>query len=124
MPAGMPRLGGLAGLFTSKEDAALQEPQREADVAASGLPYTIVRTAAIQDAPGGASTLALRRGELAVAGRESGTGISREDLAAVLAAALQAKGLPDSCVVEVVATGAGRPPADLSAALCQAFGSQ
>lgn len=117
----MPQLGGLAALFSNKEDAVLREPAREEAVAASGLEWVVIKTGPIRDAPGGASALTFSPGRLGgSSGAASGQGISREDLAAVVAAALAAGDeLPSGTVIEVAAGGAGAP-GDIGAALRQA----
>lgn len=52
--------GGLSlGFLTGSEDAVLKDARREALVAAAGLPYTVVRVGAVQDVPGGDSTIRL-----------------------------------------------------------------
>jgi hypothetical protein len=77
----MPQPGGLAALFSNKEDAVLKEPQREADVARCGLPYVVVKTATIKDVPGGGSGLSIAPAALDAPSTSGGAGISREDLA-------------------------------------------
>jgi len=74
--------GGLSlGFLTGSEDAVLKDARREALVAAAGLPYTVVRVGAVQDVPGGDSTI-----RLIPDGTPQGK-ISREDVAEVLSQA-------------------------------------
>jgi hypothetical protein len=55
----MPQPGGLAALFGGGAgDGALRDAAREAQLAASGLPYVIVKGGPIRDEPGGGSALA------------------------------------------------------------------
>jgi hypothetical protein len=76
----------LSGLFGG-EDAALKDAAREAAVAQSGLAYTIIRAGKILNVPGGSSKL--RLSPCSSSSSSSPQGISREDLALVIAQALQ-----------------------------------
>jgi hypothetical protein len=116
--SGMPRRGGLAALFQSREDAQLQDASREAEVQASGIPYTLLKTGDIADVPGGSSNLKLARLESSSVGTGNGTAgaaaISREDLAAALAGCItyvETSSAAAGLLLSVAQVGPGRPPA-------------
>jgi hypothetical protein len=108
---GAPPRGGFA-LFGGGEMTALQDAGREAAVARSGIPFTIVRVAALTDAPGGASELRLEGGAAAAPSGE----VSREDAAAVVARAAgrDASG-GRSVTCSLRGAGPGAPPQDWDA---------
>ena len=114
----MPRRGGLAALFQSREDAQLQDTSREAEVQASGIPYTIIKAGDIADMPGGSSNLKLTKLESSSSGNGSGgaaAAISREDLASALAGCVsyvEPSSAAAGLVLVVSQVGPGRPPAD------------
>jgi hypothetical protein len=114
----MPQPGGLAALFGGGGDAGLREEARELQLAASGLPHVVVKTGAIRDVPGGSSALAFS-GDVRSGGGGAAQGISREDLACVLARVALDVQLPaeGASTVVVAAAGPGRPPEDWAAAL-------
>ncbi|GBF97835.1 DNA excision repair protein [Raphidocelis subcapitata] len=118
--AGMPQPGGLAALFGGGAgDAALREPAREQAVAASGLPYIIVKAGPFSEAPGGASALAFSAAAAGGGGGGGGGGVSREDVACVVARLVLDVPLPAGAAATVVVSsaGPGAPPADWTAAL-------
>lgn len=73
-------------------DAALRDPKREAAVAASGIPHTVVRAARVRDAPGGGSQL--RFGALSRDGGGEGGEIRQ---VTALKAACRATGQTTTC---------------------------
>lgn len=116
----MPARGGLAALFGSKEDAGLADASREAAVAASGLPYVVLRTTGdISDTPGGSSAVDVTRVTPGAASSSSSSSakmaISREDLAAAVAGCalgLSPEAAGSGVVVSVLPCGPGQPPSD------------
>jgi len=114
---GMPQLGALAALFGGGgDDPSLREEVREQQLAASGLPHVIVKAGPIQNVPGGSTQLTFKSSG---GGKGGGQGLSREDLARVLAGLVLDVSLPAAAAATVVveSAGPGAPPADLQAAL-------
>ncbi|KAL6748524.1 hypothetical protein V8C86DRAFT_3146608 [Haematococcus lacustris] len=109
-----PQGGPLSGLFDG-ELAALRDLAREAAFAKAGVRCTVVRVAAVRDAPGGCSSLALQAPQPAGSGQAAGPSVSREDVAAVLVQALKRLPAEQSRIFEVRSLGAGAPPSDWSA---------
>lgn len=116
---GMPTPGGFAALFGNGADAVLRDPQREAAVRASGIPHIIIKTGSIQDKPGGNTALKFRRVSSNQASDSAGTaassdGISREDLACVIANAINAPAAATTTglTFELVPAGPGQRPQD------------
>lgn len=106
-----PRGLNLGALFGT-EQALLKDPKRELAVQQSGIPFTIVRAGKIKSQPGSMMQLEISQNDQA-----SGD-ISREDVARVLAGALQAP--PDhGLVFQVTASRPGRPPEDWVSVLSQ-----
>lgn len=100
------------GALFGTEQGLLRDPKREETVQQSGIPFTIVRVGKIQNQPGANMTLQLSQTD------QSSGDISREDVARVLAGALQAppkQGLE----FQVAASGPGRPPEDWVSTLNQ-----
>lgn len=116
------RPGALAA-WLNPELSSLCDPSREAALARSGLPYTIVRVPAITDTPGGQSSLSCARMGAEVVGVAASAplppgqqGVSREDVALVLASALeQPPRQQEGVVVQVAVAGPGQPPQDWTA---------
>lgn len=108
--------GGLAALFNN-ELQPLKDPEREEKLKRCGVPYTIVRTTSIKDTPGGEAGIQFRQQAADQAGSSSSSSsdsVTREDLAAVLVAALRFPPPAGGLVFEVsnsgsasVASGAG-----------------
>jgi hypothetical protein len=87
LATGVPQPGGFSlGTLFDRDAAVLRDPAREAAVTALPIPHTIVRVARITDTPGGALLRLVRGGS----GGESTAAVSREDVVAVLVAALSA----------------------------------
>ncbi|DBA71979.1 TPA: hypothetical protein ACH3X2_010724 [Trebouxia sp. C0005] len=100
------------GALFGTEQALLKDPKRELAVQQSGIPFTIVRAGKIQNRPGSNMQLSISQDD-----QISGE-ISREDVARVLAGALQAP--PEhGLVFQVTASGPGRPPEDWVSTLSQ-----
>lgn len=95
-------LGALFG--GGGEDPAIKDPKREAALAASRIPCTIVRCPAVKDQPGGRSNLKFSK-----AAKGS---ITREDLATVVAQAAQQKAPKGSRKFAVAAGKKGSLPSN------------
>lgn len=81
--------GGQAGFafpFAGGEVSLLKDPLREERIIKSGVPHTIVKTALLDDSPGGMHSLVIQP-----CAKESvvGGSVSKEDMARVIAAAAQ-----------------------------------
>lgn len=109
--------GGLLGsLFQGADAAVLADERREAAIKASGVPFSIVRSEAIKQIPGGQAGIALQQQqqhEQQGGSATRGNPISCEDLAAVLVATLR-RPPTTGRVFKVMSTGPGQPPEEWS----------
>ncbi|KAL3130761.1 hypothetical protein ABBQ38_000106 [Trebouxia sp. C0009 RCD-2024] len=107
-----PQALNLGSLFRT-EQGVLRDPKREQVIKESGIPYTIVRAGKIKNLPGASMNL-----EISQHDQQASGDISREDVARVLAGALQAPPT-HGLIFQVSASGPGRPPDDWVSTLSQ-----
>ncbi|GAX77269.1 hypothetical protein CEUSTIGMA_g4715.t1 [Chlamydomonas eustigma] len=114
--AGMGSPGGLlGGMFQSSEESTLSDSTREDIVKKCGVPYSIVRSASIQQSPGGVKSIEFSQPTAAAsASKASVSTISCEDLAAVIVATLR-RPPAQGRVFSVLSAGPGERPSDWSA---------